>query len=190
MTSVSLWLKERLVIGDGDSREISGVLGLLTSQTYEWVFILSGVCWNLGIAYETANLVAPSVCQDTSLTLLLQTSGGSLNSKQITWRAWVFWLICSQQHGLILHWRNTLQTYRFGCFSTCIFRLSSRGLSPGLQILDLCRLSSWTWCIAEARLDRLSRAILLLCGTFLFIQCWLELCWLDAWSDRWYCPTQ
>ena len=79
MTSVSLWLKLMFVTGEGEFNTTSGSLGLLKSQMYEHVFIFSGVCWNLLIAYEAAILEGLSACQESSLTLLLQIPGGSLH---------------------------------------------------------------------------------------------------------------
>lgn len=78
--SVSLWLYDKFVNGDGEFKLISGVFGFYKSQTYEHVLILSGVCWKRGIAYETASLFGPSTCQLISLTDLLQMSFGSLKS--------------------------------------------------------------------------------------------------------------
>ena len=79
ITSVSLWLKLMFVTGEGEFNTTSGSLGLLKSQMYEHVFIFSGVCWNLLIAYEAAILEGLSACQESSLTLLLQIPGGSLH---------------------------------------------------------------------------------------------------------------
>lgn len=187
--SVSLWLKDKLVMGEGDYKEISGAFGLLMSQTYECVFILSGVCWKRGMAYETANLWGPSECQDTSLTLLLQISGGSLPLKRRTWRAWGSWWRYFRRRDQILHWQNTPKTYRFDCSSAWFFRRSHKELSLAARILDLCPLSSWNEHIAGAQWGPQCQASLPTYATFPCLQYSLSSCWPGGLTVRWCCQA-
>jgi len=47
------------VTAEGEDSLISGAFGFCKSQTYAYVGILSGICWNRMIAYETATLFGP-----------------------------------------------------------------------------------------------------------------------------------